>query len=161
MFSGYLPVGENKHIFYAYFESENDPVTDPVVLWTNGGPGCSGLLGLFTEQGPFFPQEDGTLSPNEFSWNKVANMLFVEQPAGVGFSYSDDTSDYKVRCRHGAKRIDDDASAGKHKHAQASEAGLRWRAKPNVMGLLGKRSWLYQEMQVVISLLFAPLVPSP
>ena len=96
MFSGYLPVGEHKHIFYAYFESESDPVNDPVVLWTNGGPGCSGLLGLFTEQGPFFPQEDGTLSPNEFSWNKVANMLFVEQPAGVGFSYSDDTADYKT-----------------------------------------------------------------
>jgi hypothetical protein len=41
------------------------------VLWTNGGPGCSGLLGFLTEQGPFRPQQDGTLLPNDYAWNKV------------------------------------------------------------------------------------------
>ena len=51
------------------------------------GLGCSGLLGLFTEQGPFNVQSDQTLKANAYSWNKVANMLFVEQPAGVGFRY--------------------------------------------------------------------------
>lgn len=79
-----------RKIFYWYFESTRDPANDPVVLWTNGGPGCSGFLGLFTEQGPFKPQADGTLTMNEYSWNGVANMLFVEQPAGVGFSYAED-----------------------------------------------------------------------
>ena len=79
-----------------YFESENSPSEDPVVMWTNGGPGCSGLLGLFTEQGPYMTVSEGVLTPNPYSWNKVANMLFVEQPAGVGFSYSDDTDDYKT-----------------------------------------------------------------
>ncbi len=51
-----------------------------------GGPGCSGLLGFFTEQGPFLPNEKGGLDANEYSWNKFANMVFIEQPAGVGFS---------------------------------------------------------------------------
>lgn len=44
------------------------------------GPGCSGMLGLFTEQGPFKPDGNGTLQPNPYAWNRVANMIFVEQP---------------------------------------------------------------------------------
>lgn len=94
-FSGYLDVSPTRQIHYWYIESMNDPSTDPVVFWTNGGPGCSGLLGLGTEMGPYIFNEDGSLSLNEFTWNKVANMLYVEQPAGVGFStYSDDKDRY-------------------------------------------------------------------
>ena len=48
-----------------------------------------------TEQGPFRPQPDGSLAKNEYAWNKVANYLFIEQPVGVGFSYSTTKSDYK------------------------------------------------------------------
>ena len=66
------------------------------MLWTNGGPGCSGLIGFFTEQGPFKPMKDGSLSMNEFAWNKVANMVFIEAPCGVGFSYSEKSEDYKT-----------------------------------------------------------------
>lgn len=48
-----------------------------------------------TEQGPFRPNSDGTLSLNEYTWNKVSNMVFFESPVGVGFSYTDDkTLDY-------------------------------------------------------------------
>ena len=95
-FSGYLTVSKEngRHIFYWFVESQNDPKNDPVVFWTNGGPGCSGLLGLGTEHGPFFIDKEGNLSPNEHSWNKVASILYVEQPAGVGFSYSDTETDY-------------------------------------------------------------------
>lgn len=89
-YSGYITVNEKyqRKIFYWYVESQNDPAADPVVLWTNGGPGCSGLLGFGTEHGPFYFSSDGELSPNPYSWNKLANMLYVEQPCGVGFSYS-------------------------------------------------------------------------
>jgi carboxypeptidase C (cathepsin A) len=53
------------------------------------------VLGFMTEQGPFRPNADMTLSLNEFAWNTVANMVFIESPAGVGFSYSSDpTKDY-------------------------------------------------------------------
>eukprot|EP01035_Chromulina_nebulosa_P020399 gene20399-26470_t len=75
---------------------ENDPANDPLVFWTNGGPGCSGLIGFMTEQGPFRPLADNTLKLNDYAWNKVANMVFIEQPTGVGFSYSEDESDYKM-----------------------------------------------------------------
>ena len=75
-------------------ESLNDPKKDPVALWTNGGPGCSGLGGMFTEQGPFRPDANLDLYVNNYSWVNVANMLFIEAPAGVGFSFSDDTKDY-------------------------------------------------------------------
>lgn len=49
-----------------------------------GGPGCSGLLGFFTEQGPFRPNGAMELEFNEYSWNRVANMVFIESPCGVG-----------------------------------------------------------------------------
>lgn len=47
-FSGYLDITLTKHIHYIYIESHRNPVQDSVIFWTNGGPGCSGLLGLFT-----------------------------------------------------------------------------------------------------------------
>eukprot|EP00595_Chromulina_sp_UTEXLB2642_P000706 CAMPEP_0196761294 /NCGR_PEP_ID=MMETSP1095-20130614/470_1 /TAXON_ID=96789 ORGANISM="Chromulina nebulosa, Strain UTEXLB2642" /NCGR_SAMPLE_ID=MMETSP1095 /ASSEMBLY_ACC=CAM_ASM_000446 /LENGTH=376 /DNA_ID=CAMNT_0042110623 /DNA_START=189 /DNA_END=1316 /DNA_ORIENTATION=- len=81
---------------YWLVESMNDPENDPLAFWTNGGPGCSGLLGFLTEQGPFRPNADLSLSFNEYAWNKVSNMVFIEQPCGVGFSYSEDSSDYKT-----------------------------------------------------------------
>lgn len=51
-----------------------------------------------TEQGPFRPNKDMSLSYNPYSWNTVANMVFIEQPCGVGFSYSSDpdNGDYKT-----------------------------------------------------------------
>lgn len=95
-FSGYLSVGNTKYIHYWFVESQNDPKKDPLVFWTNGGPGCSGLLGFMTEQGPFRPTEDGKLITNQYAWNKIANMIFVEQPAGVGFSYAEDSEYLKT-----------------------------------------------------------------
>lgn len=96
-FSGYLSIpgasGNSKNIHYWLVESTKNPAADPVTFWTNGGPGCSGLIGFFTEQGPFRPNADGTLSFNEHTWNSVSNMVFIESPAGVGFSYSDNSAD--------------------------------------------------------------------
>jgi carboxypeptidase C (cathepsin A) len=96
-FSGFLTVDEahGRNIHYWYVESTRDPDNDPVILWTNGGPGCSGLLGFGTEFGPFRFNRDGSLSLNPFTWNSIANIVYIEQPAGVGFSYSNQPeSDY-------------------------------------------------------------------
>ncbi|XP_067856819.1 lysosomal protective protein [Heptranchias perlo] len=90
-YSGYLNASENKHLHYWFVESQGHPEKDPVVLWLNGGPGCSSLDGLLNEHGPFLIQPDGkTLQYNPYSWNMIANMLYLESPAGVGFSYADD-----------------------------------------------------------------------
>lgn len=88
-FSGYIDIpgikpNATKHVHYHFIESENDPTKDPVVWWTNGGPGCSGLIAAFTEMGPFKPNAEGVLVENAYRWNKVANMLFVEQPGMYG-----------------------------------------------------------------------------
>lgn len=96
-FSGYLNLeGTQKFIHYWLVEAEASPQTAPLVFWTNGGPGCSGLIGFMTEQGPFRPDVDGNIQPNPYAWNKIANMVFLEQPVGVGFSYSDNKDDYKI-----------------------------------------------------------------
>lgn len=90
-YSGYLSVADGKHLHYWFVESQNKPSSDPLVLWLNGGPGCSSLDGLLTEHGPFLIQSDGaTLEYNPYAWNKITNMLYLESPVGVGFSYSDD-----------------------------------------------------------------------
>uniref|UniRef100_A0A8W4FRL8 Carboxypeptidase n=1 Tax=Sus scrofa TaxID=9823 RepID=A0A8W4FRL8_PIG len=92
-YSGYLRGSGSKHLHYWFVESQKDPKSSPVVLWLNGGPGCSSLDGLLTEHGPFLVQPDGaTLEYNPYSWNLIANVLYLESPAGVGFSYSDDKS---------------------------------------------------------------------
>lgn len=96
-FSGYLNLpGTQKFIHYWLVESEVEPEKAPIVFWTNGGPGCSGLIGFMTEQGPFRPDANGKLQSNPYAWNKIANMVFLEQPVGVGFSYSDNKDDYKI-----------------------------------------------------------------
>ena len=102
-FSGYLNVSTTKKIHYWFVQSESDPINDPLVFWTNGGPGCSGLLGLLTEQGPFKPDKNLNLIPNEWRWNKIANMVFVEQPVGVGYSYSTNSNDYHIGDDQAAK----------------------------------------------------------
>ena len=85
-FGGYVDVGARGKIFFWFVESAGDPTTDPVLLWTNGGPGCSGLTGFLTEHGPFRPTKDGNLEANPAAWNTAASMVYVEQPVGVGFS---------------------------------------------------------------------------
>ncbi|KAF2008978.1 carboxypeptidase Y-like protein A [Aaosphaeria arxii CBS 175.79] len=88
-YSGYLDDDEeDKHLFYWFFESRNDPKNDPVVLWLNGGPGCSSLLGLFMELGPASITKDGKVKSNPYSWNANASVIFLDQPVNVGYSYS-------------------------------------------------------------------------
>jgi len=97
-FSGYIDIpNTGKHLHYWMQTVQNaDPSTAPLVFWTNGGPGCSGLLGAMTEQGAFRPTSDLKLALNDYAWNKVANMVFIEAPVGVGYSYSENDDDYTI-----------------------------------------------------------------
>ncbi|XP_025659191.1 serine carboxypeptidase-like 42 isoform X2 [Arachis hypogaea] len=99
-YAGYVDIDSNhgRSLFYYFVEAAFHPHNKPLTLWLNGGPGCSSIGGgAFTELGPFFPKGDGRgLRRNSKSWNKASNLLFVESPAGVGWSYSNTTSDYNA-----------------------------------------------------------------
>lgn len=97
-YAGYVDVDQKagRSLFYYFVEADNNPDKKPLTLWLNGGPGCSSIGGgAFTELGPFYPRGDGrSLRRNSMSWNKASNLLFVESPVGVGWSYSNTSSDY-------------------------------------------------------------------
>ncbi|KAH8645499.1 Alpha/Beta hydrolase protein [Xylariales sp. PMI_506] len=85
--TGWINVSDEKRLFFWFFESQSDPLNDPVAVWINGGPGGSSLMGLFQEIGPCLTDDEGTTTfRNEFSWTNFANVIFIDQPAGVGFS---------------------------------------------------------------------------
>lgn len=86
--SGYFTFGKDaKQYFFWLFESRNDPANDPTVMWLTGGPGCSSMTGLLFENGPCQVNEEGTDTVlNPYSWTTKANVMWVDQPPGTGFS---------------------------------------------------------------------------
>ncbi|PAV85559.1 hypothetical protein WR25_15884 [Diploscapter pachys] len=95
IFSGYLNADKNATLkmFYILTEAKIRPETAPLLVWFNGGPGCSSLTGMFVELGPVYANFFGdTLFENPYSWNFKANVLFLESPIGVGFSYDTNNS---------------------------------------------------------------------
>ncbi|XP_076951057.1 serine carboxypeptidase II-2-like [Bidens hawaiensis] len=95
-YAGYVTVNKEfgRALFYWMTEATNDPSSKPLILWLEGGPGCSSLASAMVNGGPFHVNEDGkSVYLNPYSWNTVANMLFVESPVGVGYSYSNTSSD--------------------------------------------------------------------
>ncbi|KAJ7314831.1 serine carboxypeptidase [Mycena albidolilacea] len=88
-YTGYIDI-QARHLFFYFFESRSNPDKDDVILWTNGGPGCSSGIGLLMELGPcrVVNADNGTVHHPE-SWNSNANIFFIDQPIGVGFSYAD------------------------------------------------------------------------
>eukprot|EP01135_Chromosphaera_perkinsii_P003550 Nk52_evm8s248 gene=Nk52_evmTU8s248 len=98
MAGGYLKVHEknNRNLYYLFVEADEDPFNKPLIVWQNGGPGSSSVgAGFFMSHGPvhlYYSNE--TLYQNPSSWNKIANVIWLENPVGVGFSYSNNTKDY-------------------------------------------------------------------
>eukprot|EP00928_Gymnodinium_smaydae_P043949 TRINITY_DN29355_c0_g1_i1.p1 TRINITY_DN29355_c0_g1~~TRINITY_DN29355_c0_g1_i1.p1 ORF type:complete len:507 (-),score=75.46 TRINITY_DN29355_c0_g1_i1:387-1907(-) len=89
--SGYLTAGAGAEYFYYLAQSRSrTPESDPLVLWMTGGPGCSSVLALLIENGPCRVEgRSGSayeMQRNPYSWNEVANVVWVDQPIGVGYS---------------------------------------------------------------------------
>lgn len=85
-YGGYLPVAQDRQAYFYLVESENNPATDPVVLWLTGGPGCSSFMAMYTEMGPYTFVDGSKLELNPYRWTTNATMLWLDSPAGVGFS---------------------------------------------------------------------------
>lgn len=82
---GLINITSSADLFYWLFPSRQDPQHDPLVIWLTGGPGCSSELAVFYENGPMFISKDH-ITLNPMSWNNKANLLFVDQPVGTGYS---------------------------------------------------------------------------
>ena len=90
--AGYYDINAttNKHYWYWAFGPRSGRVDAPVILWMTGGPGCSSSLAMLAENGPCHMNETtGALYNNPYAWNKDAYVVYIDQPAGVGYSYSD------------------------------------------------------------------------
>ncbi|CAF3959939.1 unnamed protein product [Adineta steineri] len=89
MHAGYLPVGSKKdgELFFWHFANKFKGDKPRTIIWLNGGPGQSSLIGAWTEIGPFRFLDKNTIVTNNDSWHFYANLLFIDQPVGTGFSY--------------------------------------------------------------------------
>eukprot|EP01084_Bolivina_argentea_P120315 213248_1 len=93
-YSGYLYAGgkngTNNSYFYWFFESRNNAPNDPLIMWLQGGPGCSSQIANLVENGPCHIINNGSnindTILNPYSWNSKANLLYVDQPTNTGFS---------------------------------------------------------------------------
>lgn len=91
-YAGFLTVNSEykSNLYFWYFPAENNPEDAPVVLWLQGGPGSSSLFGLFCENGPLTPDNQGNMQLNKYSWSKTFNMIYIDNPVGTGFSFTED-----------------------------------------------------------------------
>ncbi|KAJ3672800.1 hypothetical protein LUZ60_006174 [Juncus effusus] len=102
--TGYITVDEENggEMFYYFIESERNPSEDPLLVWLPGGKRCSVFHCLTFQNGPleFVKQPYNGSIPqlvyHQYSWSKVANMLFLDSPVGSGFSYSSNPKGYDI-----------------------------------------------------------------
>ncbi|KAJ6790295.1 hypothetical protein PWT90_09961 [Aphanocladium album] len=83
--TGFIPVSGERDLFYWYFDSRSDPEHDPIIINFSGGPGGSGMLGALGPNGPCTLKGD-EVRPNPWSSNNNASILYLDSPAGAGFS---------------------------------------------------------------------------
>ncbi|XP_063358223.1 venom serine carboxypeptidase-like [Cydia amplana] len=96
-YSGFLTVDEElkSHLFFWYFPVPDKPVNDtPWIVWLQGGPGASSMAGLFDEVGPFTVSQFGTLKKNRYSWIHNHSLLFIDNPVGTGYSFTESKKGY-------------------------------------------------------------------
>merc|ERR1719242_2030179 len=102
-YSGFLTVDapNNGNMFFWFFPAEENPETAPVVIWLQGGPGGSSMFGALKLHGPIITTVDGNnqlsgVEKNPYSWGRKHNMLYIDNPVGAGFSFSDKMSETQM-----------------------------------------------------------------
>ncbi|EFX03291.1 pheromone processing carboxypeptidase kex1 [Grosmannia clavigera kw1407] len=89
MHAGHIEITpeHNGNLFFWHFQNKHIANRQRTVIWLNGGPGCSSEDGALMEIGPYRLKDDHTLEYNDGAWNEFANVMFVDNPVGTGFSY--------------------------------------------------------------------------
>ncbi|KAI0005234.1 Alpha/Beta hydrolase protein [Xylariaceae sp. FL0662B] len=95
MHAGHVEITPEHHgnLFFWHFQNQHIANRHRTVIWLNGGPGCSSEDGAMMEIGPYRLKDENTLEYNNGSWHEFANLLFVDNPVGTGYSYVD-TNNY-------------------------------------------------------------------
>mmetsp|Transcript_10802 Transcript_10802/g.15819 ORF Transcript_10802/g.15819 Transcript_10802/m.15819 type:complete len:754 (+) Transcript_10802:34-2295(+) len=99
-YTGYIDIEGRKggKLFYWFVGAPENPEQKPLMLWLNGGPGCASMIGMFEQNGPFRcePIDKVTkikkIKKFDQSWIHHANMLYIDQPVGAGYSIVDDST---------------------------------------------------------------------
>ncbi|KAF5022698.1 hypothetical protein F66182_5246 [Fusarium sp. NRRL 66182] len=132
--TGTVNVTADKSMFFWYFESRHKPETDPLLLWMSGGPGASGEMGLFMGSGPCAVNADGnSTAPLDYSWIDHANVVYIDQPVGVGFSEITDRNEIAVSLQQGARDVYSFLSI-LSRHVFPELAGRPWHITGESMG---------------------------
>jgi carboxypeptidase C (cathepsin A) len=95
LYAGYADIPHTrKQMYYVAALSKNNASVDPVIVWLSGSPGCSSLIGYALEHGPYVIEDESySFSANPYSWNNNATVIYLDAPAGVGFSVCGDQSE--------------------------------------------------------------------
>ncbi|KAH6930252.1 hypothetical protein HPB50_012264 [Hyalomma asiaticum] len=95
-YSGFITVNKElgSNLFFWFFPAQEDPENAPVSLWLQGGPGTSSLEGLFVEHGPYYIDENGDAQLRDVTWTRTISMLYVDNPVGTGFSFTESEEGY-------------------------------------------------------------------
>ncbi|KAG5076237.1 hypothetical protein JHK82_054932 [Glycine max] len=107
---GHLPISptSTSSIFYAFYEAQNSTLPlsrTPLLIWLQGGPGCSSMIGNFYELGPWRVTESLTLQRNHGAWNRIFSLLFLDSPIGTGFSVASTRQEIPTDQNHVAKHL--------------------------------------------------------
>jgi len=94
--SGLIDLGDGDDMFFWLFRSRSVPDATPLVFWLTGGPGCSSEMAVFYENGPYLINDDLSLRKNPNSWNKRANIVYLDQPVGTGYSKCSNPTHYAL-----------------------------------------------------------------
>jgi len=98
IYAGHLPSDPNAanvpatevtaHLYFVLVKARRTADKERILFWLNGGPGCSSFDGLMMEVGPWRIDGKGGLKTVEGGWEEYTTMVYVDQPAGTGFSYT-------------------------------------------------------------------------
>ncbi|KAJ8977296.1 hypothetical protein NQ317_007435 [Molorchus minor] len=89
-YAGYFTVNKafNSNMFFWFFPSQTDYAKDPVILWLQGGPGATSLIGLFAENGPFTAKNKHGLKLRKYAWTTSHSVIYIDNPVGTGYSFT-------------------------------------------------------------------------
>ncbi|PRD21474.1 UNVERIFIED_CONTAM: serine carboxypeptidase CPVL [Trichonephila clavipes] len=97
-YSGLFTVQQtfNNNLFFWFFPAMNNDHNAPIILWLQGGPGTTGLFGLFIENGPFVLQANMSAKIRPYNWAESFNVIYVDNPVGAGFSFTKTKGGYCI-----------------------------------------------------------------